>query len=312
MDDTTATQEAPEQTDTEAPRALTPVWTPDQTADPEPVEEPATEATDTDATGDEDTQEQPESKPESKHDYDKGLQKLQMRQAAFEKQQQAFQEEMRSQFQELASVLKQEAPPAQTTSPARSEQAEAKVELDELLSELKSDDPDDIPTKAQIERVFRNYAKAFGTSRANPELKSLEETIKAQAEKIASLEGAVDESRQLAYTAAQVEQARAYWADFKKSNGFDGQPLWEQALKEAADDLPDGDGSQQFGAAKVIFNRAVREKKAAPSPKPAAQRPPGTNPPRSTTGVQVTSPGAPATTAARAPAKGGYSCYVED
>lgn len=314
----TATAEPSEQT-----RTKTPSWVPDTPTpgpiedvepDPEEPDEPddaaQTAETDEPETDPGDNADEPDA-PKG-HQFDKGVQKLQQRQAAAEKRYEQLESsvgDIKGSIGKLTEMLTAQRadPKADDTSTREAPQAkqqEATVQADDLLAELDEAIPttegevedEDYLTlkqarsfKAKIKDVVGKVLQAKGQSEAD-------DLVKQLSEKVEKIDQSLAEQQQQETLDAEAEQ---YWTKFESDNGFDGQSLWQEAQQQAVKENPNDDPAVQFGIAKALFKSSVaskqaeQEQPAEPAKKPAKNAAtPRKTPPNPTTGTQTVSPGA--------------------
>ena len=259
----------------------------------QPQQEAASADDATESDGSEDAK--PEPKPGTP---DKALQKLQQRQSAFETN-------INDKLDQLATLLTQqsqqapkgqdEQPPAETSEEPEkaTEPGEFEAALAELNELAKDDDEFDEPTKADLSKVVNGLVKALSNLKT-PEAKTPE------------IEG-LEEVRQYIQSERQSREVKQAWENFESSHGYDGQPIWKQALQDAARIYPDtADSELKLSLAQRYFDRRVEKRDAgeddtseapakAETPAPAKKSPvkPASSKTRTPAkGTQTTPPGA--------------------
>lgn len=231
---------------------------------------------------------------------DKALQKLQQRQSAFER-------DINDKFDQLTTLLSQqsaepeakgqdEQPPANApeNEPAHeADNGEFEAALAELQEIAADNDEFDEPTKADLSKAVNALTKALTHMKA------------PKAPAAPEIEG-LDEVREFIQAERNRREAEASWQQFSDEHGYDGRPLWKQALADAARIYPDAeDQSLKVNLAQRYFYRRVEkraegdeevvEKPVEEAPQPPVKKPvkPVSSKPRKPAiGTQTTPPGA--------------------
>lgn len=258
----------------------------------------------TDETGDEpepeadepELEENPKAKPGTS---DKALQRLQQRQASFEKS-------ISEKFDQLTELLSAKAPDqGQDEQPPAKEDEAPEPDNDELeaalaeLQEIADADQDDVyddVSKADLSKLAKTIAKAIG---------SRKEQAPAKAPEIEGL----DEVMAFVEQAKREKATAEAWDGFEAEHGYDGRPVWKRALRDAARIYPaDTEQNLRISLAQKYFDRRVEERAAGvedtteePKAEPKAPttktkkvpvKPASSKPPKPTTGAQTAPTGA--------------------
>ncbi|MFP4145296.1 MAG: hypothetical protein ACLFV3_09145 [Phycisphaeraceae bacterium] len=314
--ETLETPETPESPDNSGNRRATPaMFNPDPSGEEEPAqmadsaagEDEAGEQTDRSTTQPAEG-EDGDGEAGKPHQVDVGLQKLQQRQAAFERQFSQLNEQVTTLLDRFDGRTN---PGAQSGSHAEASQmaeptagageggegGEADqfetllTELGELQNEAEGDDFE-FATTEQLRQhqqktsdVLSKLVKAVRGSGQNTELQR----------QVQQLQDQIAQQQQAEAEQAQAEQ---YWSQFEADHGFDGRKLWDQAQDQAESDYPEMSENELFGVARAIFDQRVQAAKKKPSGKtPPASR----HAPRSTEGTQTVPDGATAGRPAKPP-----------
>ena len=261
----------------------------------EPVEEVESET---------DEGDDPNPKPEQESDSppevdrqkpgtpDKNLQKLQQRQSAYEQASNAKMEQILQLLTDRQDAAS--ADPKDDESPVDATEAEQSDEFEEAMAELNAlaEDQDEFDelSRADLAKLAAAQAKVFKAMR-NTQGKPVE------------IDG-LDEVKAYIQREQQQKQATEGWNRFKEEKGYDGQPVWQESLEQAAEVYPDeSDRSDMLKLAEKYFAREVDKMDASPpstsKPTGAAAKPKKTAvPPASSktrkpaTGTQTTPSGA--------------------
>lgn len=228
-------------------------------------------------------QDDPEPEPEPKgHDRDKGLTRLQQRQAQFEREQAAFQNEVKNTLERLTKAMEARND-GKPTAEQQKDVEDAQDDLDELLNgdaddfvdvatvkklvgKLKSQKPVDV--QAEVQKALQ----AHEDQRRQQEAEQKQYVKQAEQrfyDEHPDLEGRFDELTQQAIKALEKEQGAADEMDATEFNTLFNRIYWPQAVKDA-------------------------EAKLHEDPKPSKARPAGNKPPKPAKGTSTKPQGASA------------------
>lgn len=236
---------------------------------------------------------EPDAEPQQPHNFDKGLQKLQQKQAATD-----------AQLTRMTELLEQIA----TNGGQQQQQPEAEPAADpsaapegepasDPFADLDLGDDDDLATMAELRRVMQAMQ---GMQAGNSSIAEMQQQLQA-------------------LQAAQQEQqdrkaADQYWAEFQAANGFDGREQWTTTYADVVEKYPTASQDQIDAVARHEFERWKAEQVAQGStaPEPAAVSPASSQPPRTTKGTQTVKSGASTTQSATRGTKPRPRMYVPD
>ena len=286
--------------------------------DADPPDEPADSSTD-EADSEEDPDEaaeeeedEPEPEPQDTTDNDgpkpgtpdKYVQQLQQRQASTDKKLDSVMETM----QEMMTVLKDGKTPSTDSKPDPENQEDstdrastdgqpddfdtALAELNTLIEEQQADEFGE-PSSADLARIAAAQAKVMKALHDKPAEK-VDDTDLQEVRKF------MEQESQRRQTEEQRQQAEEAWVEFETSNGFDGKPIWQQALKDAHDLIPDDDHARNVLAEKYFTQRVHKKTsgeedttpKTVPQGKAKTVKPASSRPRKSTKGTQTAPTGA--------------------
>jgi len=267
-DETEPTESEESEPDTEAELQEEPTDQPEaEDVDTQEAEREPSDSTDDAVEVDEaeiEVEDEPEGEPVvAPGTPDKALQKLQQRQSTFE-------QSINDKLDQLTTILSQhspqngqdEQPPADAKSPSvpDSEPGEFEAALAELQEFAKDDDEFDEPTKADLSKVVNGLVKALSN-------------LKAPQAEVPQIEG-LDEVRQHIQQQKQEAAVQEAWQNFETSHGYDGKPLWRQAMQDASRIYPDAsDQDMRLNLAQRYFDRRVEKRDSGEEEAPVKEAP---------------------------------------
>lgn len=232
---------------------------PEATQPDEPESEPEEEVAEEVIEPEDDSEPEPEPEPEPVDEPqggtpNKALQKLQQRQSATERQLQEINENMKKIVEGLNAppevkddTPKQDAEPDDrgSTDGQSDEYEAALADLNKLIEEQQADEFDE-PSRADLAKMAAaqtRLIKAMRDSAASEQSPEIIEAVRDYQER------------------QRQRELDAGWKEFEEDQGYDGRPLWQQAVKDAID-LVGEDSPGYLETAKGFFRKALDAKQA--------------------------------------------------
>jgi hypothetical protein len=283
---------AEEQVVTETPtEEPPPVFAEDKSIAAEP-EQPASDTTGNETS--QDSEPQPETEQAKGPGLDQALQKFQQRQTVLEQRQAEFQGEITGQLGSISSALESLKSQPAASEPERDAAEAAQEEISTLLSSIGDDD--DVPTNKEIKDIIgsiTNTLKTGSDPSSNKLVNELRNELTGLREDFVSTKTELQQTK-------DKQAATAYWLEFKTTHDYDGQPVWQKAVAQAASEFPDDDAQMRHGIAKKIFNDEISRMDTGGSKPPvsASRKSTASASPRSAAGTRTVSEGATGSRAA--------------
>ena len=199
----------------------------------------------------------PEQAGSGAHSFDKGLQRLQQQQAAFQDQMARVVDELRQHMQQQNVPTHSGNTPAPNAQAALAEPGDDGIQ--EMLESLGGDE--DMPSAKQVRAVIKQVLQRQPPS---PPAQASGEAAGPDGRDALSRADALE--ARLSAMQQQLEardQADRFFAGFIREHGYDGRGLWDQAVHEAEQAYGDASVDVRHHEARRAFDRLVADRDAA-------------------------------------------------